>query len=60
MSHLYYDSMGFEQTHDGDMNDCTKRSCIRERRYYAQLPEIDPWNDGPDPWMEGSLNARRT
>lgn len=57
--HSYYDSMGFEETHSGEMKDCKKRKCNRERSFYRRLPEIDPWNDGPDSWMEGGMqNAR--
>lgn len=60
MAHSYYDSMGFEDRHPGSMRDCVYKVCNKERRFWNSLPEIDPWNDGPDPWMEGSLNARRT
>lgn len=50
--HSYYDSLGFEENHPGEMFNCTNRKCVRERRFWRSIPEIDPWNDGPDPWME--------
>ncbi len=59
MTHSYFDSMGFEDIHIGSLQDCTTKECRRERKYYRSIPQADPWNDGPDPWMEGSLNARR-
>jgi hypothetical protein len=59
-NHSYFDGMGFEEIHSGSQHDCSTKQCRRERKFLRSLPEIDPWNDGPDPWMEGSLNARRT
>ncbi|QNN99268.1 hypothetical protein SEA_FAUST_196 [Streptomyces phage Faust] len=60
LTHSYFDGMGFEETHEGSMQDCTLKKCVRERRFWRTRPEIDPWDGGPDPWMEGSLNARRS
>jgi hypothetical protein len=50
--HSYYDSLGFEENHPGEMFNCTNKKCVRERKFWRSIPEIDPWNDGPDPWME--------
>ncbi|UUG69495.1 hypothetical protein SEA_SHAM_194 [Streptomyces phage Sham] len=58
LSHSYIDGMGFEETHEGSQSDCMTKQCRRERKYYRSISQADPWNDGPDPWMEGSLNAR--
>lgn len=50
-THQYYDSMGFEEIHEGSQHDCTVSSCVRERKYYDSIPAMDPGPDVPDPWM---------
>lgn len=50
-THQYFDSMGFEETHEGSAHDCAIKGCVRERKYYSSIPSIDPGPDVPDPWM---------